>query len=577
MIAILLVIILSDEVTIFEIEEERDLEVILKDMEDLRDNPLDLNTAHFKELTKVPYLSITDCLKILEYREKHGPYRSPKDLLNIPEFDPFLLDRIKYFVTVKAKPLQVGKFAARMRLQTKIPQRTFSEEYYTRTECAYGLYNLFLITEKDPYEKSFFDYYAAGIVIDHGIRKLALGKYNLDLGSGVVLSSIGSFFESIDFRMMTRERGIIPYMSVLENSGFFGIAYSDSLFLNYTCFYSNQKLDGRIDSLGLACSFDESGEHTDSLSLSRRDRIQEHLFGYDVRYRFSNLLISNRTYWCSYNPEFVCNDSLVKFYGDRFWISGIGVKYFGDFFMMFSEFARSYKNRIGGLFGFSGYFPYFDFNLAGKYFPVGFYSPKGVEAEADYIGGAVDIKHSSKIANFGTTLTMDTETDEDSMRYGLKLNFEKRMGILNAKFQIRWRYTAQTMDLSGSRIFLRIKPMKNLFLDIRLEEKYVYDSNGMEKGIFGALEAGTEFDRLRLRVRYGLFHTDSYNSRIFAYETDLPGIINNRMLYYDGDYGFIYVSFKPIDLFKISGKYSVVNRDTLSIKQFGAQLDIRLK
>ena len=576
MIALLLLLILSDEAMLFEIEEDRDLEIILRDMEYLKNNPIDINTAGFDEFARIPYLSISDCLKIVEYREKKGHYNALKDLLNIPGFDVILLDRIKYFITVKRKPFKIDKFTTRMRLKSEIPKKELSEKYYTKTKCSFDRYTIYLVTEKDPYENSFFDYYSPGITIGRGTRQFVLGKYNLDLGSGIMLSPLGSFFYSTDFRVMIKERGIIPYTSVLENSGFFGAAYSDSLFLKYTLFFSNQKLDGRIDSLGAARSFDESGYHTDSLSRDRKDRINEKMFGYDIRYQFSDLLVSNRTYWCSYNPEFVCNDSFTKFYGGKFWTSGLGLKYSGDFFVMFSECVRSFKNRIGGLFGFSGYFAYIDFNLIGKYFPVGFYSPKGVEARDDYIGGTVDVKHRSRIANLGLTLTMDNKTEEDSMKYNLRLNFEKKIGILNAKFQMRWRYLAQTKNLSGSRVFLRIKPLKNIFIDLRLEEKYVYNADGIEKGIFGGLELGTEFKRLKIRMRYGIFNTDSYAARIYVYEADLPGIIHNRMLYYKGNYGFIYISFKPIDMLKLGLKYSVVNRDTLLLKKLGCQIDLKL-
>ncbi|GAH42406.1 unnamed protein product [marine sediment metagenome] len=77
-------------------------------------------------------------------------------------------------------------------------------------------------------------------------------------------------------------------------------------------------------------------------------------------------------------------------------------------------------------------------------------------------------------------------------------------------------------------------------------------------------------------MRYGIFNTDSYAARIYVYEADLPGIIHNRMLYYKGNYGFIYISFKPIDMLKVGLKYSVVNRDTLLLKKLGCQIDLRL-
>lgn len=576
MIVIFIFIILSDEAAIFEIEDGKDLEVILRDIEYLKQNPVDINFASFEQLSTIPYLTITDCLKIVEYRKKIGSYSSLEDLLNISGFDAILLDRIRPYITIRVKVFKIEKFKTRMRLKTEIPKSLSSEEYYTKTELFTKEYNMFLVTEKDPYETSFFDYYASGILLSGGTRKFVLGKYNLDLGSGIMLSPIGSFFHSIDFRMMVRERGILPYTSVLENNGFFGAALADSLFLKFALFYSNQKLDGRIDSLGFARSFDESGEHTDSLAISRKDRINEEIFGYDIKYRLSDVLLSNRSYWCTYDPPFVCTDSFAKFYGTKFWMSGLELKYFGDVFVMFSELARSYENRIGGLFGFSGFFPYVDFNLAAKYFPAGFYSPKGIEARNDYVGGVIDIGSRSKIGNFATTLTIDNKAEEDSMKYSLRLNFEKKIGFVRAKFQIRWRYTSQVINLSGSRVFLRIRPLKRIFFDIRLEEKYIYDSGQIEKGIFGALEAGLEFDRLRLRIRYGLFETDSYTSRIFVYETDLPGIVNNRMLYNKGNYGFISLSIKPADLLKIGFKYSIVNKDSISVKQLGAQVDITL-
>ena len=121
MIALLLLLILSDDPMLFEVEEDKDLEIILRDMEYLRNNPIDINTASFDELTRIPYLSISDCLKIVEYREKKCPYNSLGDLLNIPGFDIILFDMIKHFIVVKAKPFKIEKFVTRMRVQTEVP------------------------------------------------------------------------------------------------------------------------------------------------------------------------------------------------------------------------------------------------------------------------------------------------------------------------------------------------------------------------------------------------------------------------------------------------------------------------
>jgi competence ComEA-like helix-hairpin-helix protein len=562
---------------IFEVEDYKDYYIILDDLEALRHNPVNVNTADLETLMKIPYLSAIDCLKIIDYREEHGYFTSVSDLLKIAGFDDFHLEKIQPYITVLAEYRKIEKLTTRWRARTKIPTQPGSMEYYTRSQCIFGPYTVFFVNEKDPYEKSLFDYWASGIVVKQGHRIFALGRYNLDIGSGVVVSPLGSFFNAADFRILIKERGILPYTSVLENSGFFGAALSDSLFVNFTVFYSNQDLDGRIDSAGYAISFDASGEHTDSTGIDHKDRINEEIIGYNIQYRARDLLIANRTYLCSYDPLFVCTDSLNDFFGESFWITGLSLKYFSDEFVTFSEIARAHQDRIGGLFGCCAYLPYFDIQLAGKYFPRGFYSPKGVEADDNYYGGILDITNHSKYLDLGATFTLDSKLDEDTVKYGFRINVAKSAGIFHGQFQLRLRYASQKIDLSSSRVFLRFKPLKRLFFDIRLEERYVFETDSTEKGIFGGIEACLDLGKIRLRSRYGIFTSDSYASRLFVYETDLPGIINNRMFYYQGECGFVHLTIRPVDLFKVTCKYATVKRDTLCQQEIGAQIDITIR
>jgi hypothetical protein len=571
-ILIFLFIITLPEDVAFKTEQDIDFELILRDLEYLQGHPLDINSAGVEELAQIPFLSLNVCMRIVEDRKGRGPFRSLSDLTRISGIDRALIEIIRPYVRVGFKKVEVKRAMARARVATKLPVEDQSAEYYTRTGVSLDEHGFYIVTEKDPYESAFFDHYAVGLVVDEGVRKFALGKYNLDLGAGVMLSSVGSFFRGIDFRVMMNERGLIPFTSTVENGGFFGAAFSDSLFVKYTLFYSNQKLDGRLDSLGFARSFDESGEHSDSLSLSRKDRINEEIFGYDVRYRRQNVLISNRAFFCSYDPAFATTDSLVRFYGEDFFITSFEFRYFGGSFVMFSEIGRSWKNHIGGLFGFSAVFPYIDFALAGKYFPTAFYSPKGIEAVANLAGGTLDLRHHSRIVDVGLNLTLDNKLEEDTAKYDLRLNLAKRLGILDARVNFRRRYRAEEKDISGSEVLLRIRPVRFLFFDLRFEQKTVFGETA-EDGIFGALELGLDFEDFDARVRYGVFDTDSYGARIYAYEIDLPGIINNRMLYDHGFYGFVYLAVKPVPSIKVSAKYSSVKRDAATDTKIGGQVD----
>jgi hypothetical protein len=573
MLVFLLIITITDDL-IFKTEQDIDLELILKDLEDLKSQPLDINSATIEDLAKIPYLTSNSAIKIVEFRGRYGLFRQLDDLLKIRGFDRVLVETIRPFVTVGIKRVDVKKIAARFRSQTELPRQDQSPEYYTRFGFSLDQYSVHVVTEKDAYENEFFDHYAAGLFVDDGVRKFALGKYNLDVGAGAALSTVGSFFRGIDFRIMLNERGLIPYTSTIENGGFFGAAFSDSFFVNYKLFYSNQRLDGRIDSLGYARSLDPSGDHVDSLSRSRKDQINEEIYGYDVRYRWANASIANRSYFCNYRPAFATADSHTKFYGDDFFITSIEFRYFGESFVMFSEVARAWENRVGGVFGFSTSLPYVDLNLAGKYFPEGFYSPKGIEADDDLAAAVLDLKHHSRIVDVGAVLTLDNRLSEDTTRYDLKFSFAKRLGMLNARFNIRRRYRAERRDLSGSEALLRFMITRFLFFDFRFEERSIYDEQ-VEKGIFGALEVGLDLKKLDVRARYGIFDTDSYGSRIYAYEIDLPGVLNNRMLYGDGDYELVYVSLRPVPQIKLSMKYSAVHRDPISDRQIGGQIDFR--
>ncbi len=570
-----LLFFVTTEDVVFKTEQNIDLELILKDIEYLQGNPLDINTASVEELAKIPYLSINEVIKIVEYREVHGRYESLDDLRYIPGLDPALVERIRPFLTIGKKEVSVLKVNARARAQTTLPVEEPSFKYYTRLNALLEQYGIYTVTERDPYESLFFDHYTAGLLIDEGKRRFALGKYNLDLGAGAVLSPIGSFFRGIDFRMMLNERGLIPYTSAIENGGFFGGALSDSVFLRYTLFYSNERLDGVIDSSGFARSLDASGEHTDSLSSSRRDCIREEMLGLDVRYRTDRFLIASRSYLCTYDPGFAATDSVAGFYGSSFFMSAAELRYFGRDFVVFSEIARSWKNRFGGLFGISTVFPFLDVNISGKYFPMGFYSPKGVEATPDLASGTLDLKHHSRWVDVGLSLTFDNRLEEDTTRHDLRASFSKKFGIVDARVNFRRRYRAEDVDLSGSEVLMRIMATKYLFFDLRFEEKTSYGEE-VARGIFVALEAGLDLERLDARLRYGIFNTDTYAARIYAYEIDLPGVVHNRMLYYKGDYGFVYLSFRPIRNVKLTMKYSTVKRDSVRDRRAGGQIDFVL-
>ncbi len=62
--------------------------------------PVNLNTASPSELTSIKGIGPAKAQAIIEYREKHGPFKSVADLDNVKSFGPKTIEKIAPQVTV---------------------------------------------------------------------------------------------------------------------------------------------------------------------------------------------------------------------------------------------------------------------------------------------------------------------------------------------------------------------------------------------------------------------------------------------------------------------------------------------
>lgn len=62
--------------------------------------PLDLNRATAKELQELPGIGPVLAMRIVSWREAHGPFRRVEDLLAVPGIGPKTLERLRGKVTV---------------------------------------------------------------------------------------------------------------------------------------------------------------------------------------------------------------------------------------------------------------------------------------------------------------------------------------------------------------------------------------------------------------------------------------------------------------------------------------------
>jgi hypothetical protein len=118
---------------------------------------------------------------------------------------------------------------------------------------------------------------------------------------------------------------------------------------------------------------------------------------------------------------------------------------------------------------------------------------------------------------------------------------------------------------------------ENIRLRCRIEQVFVKytqiisDAQGINvyQDLFWQFKPGSSFS-----IRFSSFTTTNYDSRIYEYETDLPGVFSTYPLYGKGIKWYIQYRYKIWDYFQIWLKYRQIYFDEMEIIGSGySQID----
>ena len=205
-------------------------ENLFEELSDLKENPLNINSATKEQLERFPFLNSQLIENILYYLYKYGAMVSINELMVVEDMDLATFRLLKPFITCQPLEekthtptlksiLKYGKqeLSARMDipLYTRAGYQPFTSDYikenpnkrYLGPSFYHNIRYKFRYTdkvyigftaEKDPGETFFagnnkkgYDYYSPYLYIrDFGkIRALALGNYRLNYGYGLVMNT----------------------------------------------------------------------------------------------------------------------------------------------------------------------------------------------------------------------------------------------------------------------------------------------------------------------------------------------------------------------------------------------------
>lgn len=321
------------------LEENAEDSGILEDFEYLQENPININTASYQELSRLPGIDDFIINGIILYRTQNKKFQYLDDLLNVPEISQDYYRQIIPFVTLQSKlkesirrpidsmPEEISPTIPTMWQQVSVRQRASMDvqdrrafkvgkyqgnkiKVYERIKADVTDHIVFgFIHEKDAGEINYFDYLNGYVqfknwspeFLDENIMFSAIaGAYQAGYGQGLLMWNAFGFGKSSEVINSVKRRGIgiRPYLSSDENKYLWGGGVSVRNLSTETkieLFASHNKMDGRqnlrentfadIDEQAYyyEFSFDFSGFHRDSSEDSKRGKLPLNILGFNIQ------------------------------------------------------------------------------------------------------------------------------------------------------------------------------------------------------------------------------------------------------------------------------------------------------
>jgi hypothetical protein len=442
----------------------------------------------------------------------------------------------------------------------------YTLRYYNRYE---NRFRIGFLAEKDSGEEFFtgtnssgFDYYSAHVYLKdykHWLKDAVIGDYTISLAQGLVMhNDFGTGKSSFVHNVKKGGRTIRPYSSVAENNFLRGGAATFKIEnFEVTPFLSIAKKDGSLNQLDTLDNafFNgvlESGTHRTLSEVSKKDTITEKVFGVNTSFKKNNLTLGFYSVYFGYDATIQPSNQLYnqfRFRGDKVFYNGLDLNYRYRNFTFFGELSHA-EDQLAYVFG--GQISlspksaltiiYRDYDTG---FPVLYSNPFGEANETRnekglYTSFSVNLNNEWSVSSYFDTWTFpwlrfQVNKPSTGYEYFLRVNYRKRRKY---GFYIQYRMEKKEENFSienesirsiydRTRQYLRFHLSYNISKSIELRNRVEFSffdhHTQSDRGvlayqdiIYRPIESP-----LQISLRYAIFDTDGFDSRIFAYENDL--------------------------------------------------------
>jgi hypothetical protein len=466
-----------------------------------------------------------------------------------------------------------------------------------------------------------FDFYSAHFYMHNVkfIKSLAIGDYQVTFGQGLTAWTSFAFSKSANIMGVKKSAmGIRPYTSVDENKFLRGAAGTIALskHIEVTGFVSRKHIDANItDTLAdgetaAISSLQTTGYHTTPAELVDKHAILQTIYGghigytgrkFDVgltalNYQLASEFNRSLTYYSQFEFSGQQNSNIgfdynyifrnFNFFGEESRSQNGGMAYLNgalisldprlSLTILHRNYQRNFQNLIGSGFAenstpqnekglyfgvmaqpttttmFTAYYDRFEFPWMG-------YQINAPSHGTDYVA-QFNYTPSKKVDMYFRIRERDKQkntNDASAVIYGLV-----PMNQTNYRFNIAYS----------------ILPTIKLKNRIELID-YKLGDNKTEKGYsaYQDITYNKVGKPLSVTLRYELFQTDSYNSRIYAYESDMPGVYSILADYYRGSRFYVMLDYNLTRKIEIWFRYSQTFYDNQSVISQGSDFRIQVK
>lgn len=604
---------------LLEAESESQEQVeLLEILYDLKEHPLDLNTASLEDLQTIPWITNRIARAIIKYRQSRNGFRTVNELLKLKEMDEKTYSIVQIFFTIGWQKSIALNLRQRVYRQNELPQGFQKniyiggpEKYYTRLKGQVGNGLFFgFITEKDPGESRFNDHFLANVkaVVPQIKSTVHFGNYIYEAGQGLVFWGPYRFTKGVApvHAFKQTPRGLVSFTSASEFGAMNGAAITTAINpIRLTVLYSDSKIDASAENDSIS-SIVTSGLHRTDAELNKENNLSEKIFGFAGAVESDVGRIELLFQSTHYNKPFIEKsgfESESNFSGTSNFISGINFNYYFNNINLSGEFARSQNGAYSFITNGIINFDRFDLVLSARRFSPEFQNFRSLafgntdgsrNEDGLYLG--VNIK---VLPQLSFSFYFDSY-QHPWPKYLYPFPSEGRDQMFyfyykpHSKFQLQTRLKIKTVDkqslvldrfesidklLSGNKYNARIQLdyITNNGNSFRSRIEYNFVDWNKRNLNFQALQDTAGFllynqistnigERINVKSRLCFFNAPSYDVRFYVFENDVPGIMKLKMLQHNGKRFFLLFQYKVSKMFDLYAKFEQTyyeNRDTI--------------